>query len=162
MWHWPLNPLRTSGTCHFVWWQTSQLVPLLTFSSPRIAARNLPWGTEDPPSAATAIAGAPQLRPSLTQHGWVVVVRRHLTARRLVGVAGGAALTKAVGLLSTRQLRTPSGRGRGGAREQKTEGWGWGVKGTTTHFFLRCFSFKDVLRCFSPQEVINDIRVRLQ
>lgn len=111
----PITDVRLTSFCLVA---NIQVVPLLTFGSPCIAARNLPWGTEDPPSTASAIARASRLRPPLTQHWRVVVVRGHLTAGRLVGVAGGAALAKAVGLLSSWQLRTPAECG-GVAREEE-------------------------------------------
>lgn len=98
--------------------------PPLTLGSPRIAGRNLTRDVEDPPSAATAAAGAPRLRPPLTQHWRVVVIGRHLTAGHLVGVAGGAALAEAVGLLGPRQLRAPAGWGGGGGRGKRKGGRG--------------------------------------
>lgn len=115
--------------------------PPLTFGSPRIAGRNLTRDAEDPPSAATAAAGAPRLRPPLTQHWRVVVIGRHLTAGHLVGVAGGAALAKAVGLLGPRQLRAPTGwRGGGGGGERKA-GRGSGGSGAIAALCFKFFFF---------------------
>lgn len=41
----------------------------------------------------------PWFSSSLAQHWGVVVIRRHLAAGRLIGVAGGAALAQSEGLL---------------------------------------------------------------
>lgn len=50
---------------------------------------------------------AVRFRSSLTHHWGVVVIRGHLTTGHLVGVAGGAALTWGVGLLSLQHIWAP-------------------------------------------------------
>lgn len=86
----------------------------LTFGTPSVSSRlsapagHLPhqsvlfWDTEE-----LLAARASWLSPALTQDRGVVVIRGHLAAGRLVGVAGGTALAQGEGLLRLQQVGTP-------------------------------------------------------
>lgn len=137
-----------------------------TFGTPSVGSRlsapagHLPhqgvlfWGTE-----GLLAARAFWFPPPLTQDWGVVVIRGHLAAGRLVGVAGGTALAQGEGLLCLQQVGAPDYRQKYGWNGQRqTEGETGHQKHVSASRVYVCNS----LWCFSSQKVVHHIRISLQ
>lgn len=102
------NKKKLFKDIQLIWWKKSQrdICHKFTFGAPSLSSRlstpagHLPhqtvlfWDTEE-----LLAARAPWFSSPLAQDRGVVVIRGHLAAGRLVGVAGGAALAQGEGLL---------------------------------------------------------------